>query len=303
MININTNKVIFKMSKENEPAAYCKSGDIITFHTLDCFCNKLLPKGAKFGVDNQPFSNPATGPLFIRDAMPGDTLKVEIIDIIVGKVGISTVGPYIECFKNKLSDFELRRTPVENGVAKSSNNLSIPTKPMIGVIGVAPSDNAVSTGLPGNHGGNMDCSQIKKGAILYLPILAEGALLAIGDIHALMGDGEISECGLEIEGNATIRVSVLKEKKQAAPAVYADGKWITIATCKTLEEAADEAASMMLNFLIEEAGIEANDAGTIVSLCGNLIICQKCNVCKTVRMELALDSFTHRGNMLNWHKK
>lgn len=78
--------------------------------------------------------------------------------------------------------------------------------------------------------------------MLYLPVFTEGALLAIGDIHALMGDGEISECGLEIEGTAIVRVNVLPGTKRAAPAVLSDGKWMTIATCKTL----DEAARMML---------------------------------------------------------
>lgn len=295
MININREHIIYKMSKENEPAACCQSGEIVAFHTFDCFTNKLLPKEAKLGVDNPPLGNPATGPLYVEGATPGDTLKVEIIDILVGTVGINIIGPSSQCLRNKLVDFEIRRIPVVEGMAKLSNNLYMPIEPMIGVIGVAPSDNAVPTALPGNHGGNMDCSQIKKGAVLYLPVLKEGALLAIGDLHALMGDGEISECGLEIEGTAIVRVSVLPRLKRMTPAVCVDGKWMTIASCKTLDEAAEEATSMMYNFLIDEVGMGAYDAGVILSLCGNLIICQKCNLYKTVRMELALDCLTHTG--------
>ena len=32
------------------------------------------------------------------------------------------------------------------------------------------------------------------------PVAAEGALLSMGDFHAVMGEGEIEDCGLEIEG-------------------------------------------------------------------------------------------------------
>lgn len=295
MINISREYIIHTMSKENEPSAFCESGDIIAFQTFDCYGNKLLPENAKFGVDNPRLGNPATGPLFVKGAAQGDTLKVEIIDIIVGPIGINVIGPSCECLSNKLVEYEIRRIPIEGGIAKLSNNLSLPINPMIGVIGVAPLDSAISTYLPGNHGGNMDCSQIKKGAVLYLPVLTEGALLAMGDIHALMGDGEISENGLEIEGTAIVRVSVLPGLTRKAPAVCVDQKWMTIASCKTLDEAAEEATRMMYDFLIDEVGMEPYDAGLVLGLCGNLIICQKCNMYKTVRMELSLDCLAHTG--------
>lgn len=295
MINVYSEHVIYKMSKENEPAAYCKSGDLVAFHTLDCFSNKLLPKDARYGVDNTSLGNPATGPVYVEGAMVGDTLKVEIIDILVGGLGVNIAGPTSKCFGNRLADIEVRRIPVEDGMAKILNNMSMPIEPMIGVIGVAPVDNTVPTVTPGNHGGNMDCRQIKEGAVLYLPVFTEGALLSIGDLHALMGDGESGECGLEIEGTVIVKVSILHGIKRTAPAVCVDRKWMTIASCKTLDEAADEATSMMLNFLIDEVGIDPNDAGVIISLFGNLVICQVCNPYKTVRMELPLNCIAHTG--------
>lgn len=297
MINIGTEYVVHKMSKENEPVAYCQSGDIVTFHTLDCFSNKLLPKGTKLGVDNPPQGNPATGPLYVQGAMPGDSLKVEIIDITVGPLGVSIIGSNIASFGNRLADTEIRRIPISGNMAKLTENLSLPIKPMIGVIGVSPQDSAIPTALPGVYGGNMDCSQIKKGAVLYLPVFTQGALLAIGDLHALMGDGEISECGLEIEGIVTVKVSVLPKTSRKAPALLVDSKWMTIASSKTLDEAAEEATYMMLQFLIDEVGMGAYDAAMIVSLCGNLVVCQKCNMYKTMRMELALDCIAHTGFM------
>ncbi len=60
---------------------------------------------------------------------------------------------------------------------------------------------------PMDHGGNMDCTQIKAGTTLYLPVYVPGALLSMGDLHAVMGDGEVCGCGLEIEGMVTVRVT------------------------------------------------------------------------------------------------
>ncbi|GFP75613.1 acetamidase/formamidase family protein [Clostridium fungisolvens] len=299
MITIESENVVYKMSDKNDPVAYCQSGDVVEFQTLDCFNNELLSKEAKYGVDNKSLGNPATGPLYINGAMPGDTLKVEIIDILVGALGVNVIGPFSGGLKHKLTKYETKRIPVENGIAKFNDCLSMPIDPMIGVIGVAPAGEEISTIIPGTHGGNMDCRQIRKGAVLYLPVLAEGALLAIGDLHALMGDGEIGGCGLEIEGTVVVRVSVLSDKKSVAPSVYVDGKWITIASCKTLDEAADEATEMMLEFLIKETGMNAYDAGILLSLCGNLVVCQKVNPNKTVRMELPISVLADLGYVID----
>lgn len=81
---------------------------------------------------------------------------------------------------------------------------------MIGVIGTAPEADSVSTMIPMDHGGNMDCTAAAPGSVLYLPVNVPGALLAMGDLHAIMGEGECGNCGVEIGGRVTVRVSLLK---------------------------------------------------------------------------------------------
>lgn len=295
MIYIERNNMIHTMSKDNIPVAFAKSGDTVTFHTYDCFQNQLLPESTKIEVDAPSLNNPATGPLYVDGAMPGDTLKVEIIDILVGSLGIGASGPSLRCFSDMLKAFRIKRIKIENGMAEIFNNVFVPIEPMIGVIGVAPMESNIPTALPGNHGGNMDCKEIKKGAVLYLPVFTEGALLAIGDMHALMGDGEVCECGLEIEGTTIVKVSILPKTGRTSPAICVNDKWITIASCKTLDGAAEEATRMMFEFLIEEVGMDAYDAGMLLSLSGNLAVCQNCNIDKTMRMELPLNPLLQMG--------
>ncbi|MDF2589099.1 MAG: Acetamidase/Formamidase [Anaerocolumna sp.] len=291
MLIIDRVNMIHYMSKDNAPAARCKSGDTVIFHTYDCFQNKLLPDNASIKADCPSLSNPATGPLYVEGALPGDTLKVEILNILVGPLGIGGSEP-IGTFQNKMVEpieYKIKRIQVEDGFAHIFDNLSVPIEPMIGVIGVAPLEMPIRTIIPGNHGGNMDCRQIKKGATLYLPVFVEGALLAMGDLHALMGDGEISECGLEIEGSVEVRISIIPKTGRIAPALCVDEKWITIASKESLDEAAKEATNMMADFLTSQVNLNPYDASLLLSLCGNLIVCQKCNSYKTMRMELSLD--------------
>ena len=50
---------------------------------------------------------------------------------------------------------------------------------------------------PRKNGGNMDIRQITAGSTVYLPVWVEGALLSVGDAHAVQGDGEVCVTGLE----------------------------------------------------------------------------------------------------------
>ncbi|MFP3489757.1 acetamidase/formamidase family protein, partial [Staphylococcus sp. SIMBA_130] len=88
---------------------------------------------------------------------------------------------------------------------------------MIGVIGVAPDGDGVSCGTPGAHGGNMDNKMVTEGAVLYFPVFAEGALFGLGDFPAAMGDGEVSVSGIEVPGQPTVKLEVIKGEPIVQP--------------------------------------------------------------------------------------
>ena len=284
-MRISKEKHVFKMSPDNMPAAKCNSGDVVVFETMDCFCDALIPENTIFGEAYLKNTNPATGPLYINNAKVGDTLKIDIIDIQVGDVGIYVSGPANKIFEVFFSDFQVDRIKVEDGFVHLSKDLIVKSKPMIGVIGLAD-DGGTATMLPGVHGGNMDCNDICKGTSLYLPVLVEGGLLAIGDLHALMGDGEIGECGLEIHGTVTVKVTVIKDKKVAAPIVESNDFIELIGLGNTIEEATHHASQEMFRYLVDELKIESRDAARILCLCSDLKICQQANKIKTVAMRV-----------------
>ena len=285
MIYIEKNHAIHTFSPEHPPVSRARSGESVTFETYDCYKGQLLPGDTTFADLDRGLENPATGPLFVEEAAPGDVLRVDILDISLDPVGILDMGPASGALKHKISTTVIRRVPVQDNRIHY-RNLEIPARPMVGVIGVAPERGAVSTMTPMNHGGNMDCTRIEAGCSLYLPVKAPGALLAMGDLHAIMGDGEVGNCGVEIGGRGTVRVHVLKGLALEYPMIRNSQKWITVAYGETLDEAGDKAVLQMFSFLTEHTGADTVDAGMYLDMLGDLAVCQIVNPMKTVRLEL-----------------
>lgn len=286
MLTIHTGTKVHKMARDNTPAAFAKSGDTIRFETLDCFGGQVTSEDQRLGGLDWSCINPATGPLFIEGAMPGDVLKVEILSIELDDHGVMVDGPGEGVMGDLLKDEATKILSIENGMAKFSDKLSFPLCPMIGVIGTAPAGESIDTGTPGAHGGNMDCTRIGAGATLYLPVNVEGALLAMGDLHAVMGDGEVGVCGVEIAGTVTVRVTALKECALPTPFLINAETAMTIYSAKTVDEACTGATLAMHTFLMQELGMSDHEAGMLLSVAGNLCICQIVDPEKTCRMEL-----------------
>lgn len=285
MIMIEKKHAIHTFSPEHQAVASAPSGETVVFETYDCYMGQLLEPGTTFADVDRRFGNPATGPLFIEGAEPGDVLKVEILKILLDPVGILDIGPTSGCLGKLFTDCVIKRLPVKDNMIWYED-LQIPARPMIGVIGVAPELEAVSTMSPKNHGGNMDCTRIEEGSTLYLPVKAAGALLAMGDLHAVMGDGEAGNCGVETGGRVTVRVSVLKRLALAFPMIENDRQWITVAYGETVDEACERCTLQMYEFLTEHVGAGSVDAGMYIDMLGSQAVCQIVNPYKTVRMEM-----------------
>lgn len=294
MITIEKKHAIHTFSPDHPAAAAVPSGETVVFETYDCYMGQLLEPGTTFADVDRKLGNPATGPLFVEGAEKGDVLKVEILEILLDSVGILDIGPGSGCLGRMFREYVIRRLPVKDNLI-CYNELQIPARPMVGVIGVAPEQEAVSTMTPKNHGGNMDCTKIEAGSALYLPVKAPGALLAMGDLHAIMGDGEAGNCGVEIGGRVTVRVSVLKGLALEYPVIENSSQWITVAYGDTMDQACERCTLQMYEFLTGYAGIGGVDAGMYIDMLGSQAVCQIVNPCKTVRMEMDKWIVSHAG--------
>ena len=108
----------------------------------------------------------------------------------------------------------------------------------------------------------------------------------MGDVHAVMADGEVVICGLEIPARITVKVTVLKDVDYPLPLLADKESIMTIASAETLDKAASAATKKMQMFLVEQLKMEIVEAGMLLSLVGDLKICQIVNTLKTARIEL-----------------
>ena len=290
MLRIPNTSKIDMMSAANPPAARCKDGDTVIFETCDCFDGAVTRDGVRDWngrEEGKYMANPATGPLYVEGALPGDALSVEILKIETRGWGAMGTGYGIAGFKNIEGPRVMRSFEYPEGYVEL-NGRRIAVDPMIGVIGVAPAGDGIDTVTPDAHGGNMDCNKIVEGSRILFPVFAEGGLLAMGDLHALMGDGEIFEYGLETAGEVTVRVSVIKDAGLTQPVLYQGGRVMTVASAKTYERAIQLAAESMYALLLSH-GWQKEEAGWLMSMKCDLAICQTVDPQVTVRAMLDED--------------
>lgn len=277
---------IYAMSPDNEVVLRVTSGSTVEIETYDCFEDQIQSPEQDFGQLDWERINPATGPIYVEGAEPGDLLVVHIQNIDLANHGVMTTGPNLGVLGDELTKNAIRMIPIQNGQVIFSDDLHLPLNPMIGVIGTAPISGSVSCGTPGDHGGNMDCKRITEGAYLVLPVNVPGALFALGDVHAAMGDGEVAVCGVEIAAKVTVQLHVIKGKSWPVPMLVNADTVMTIASEKLLDDAANRAVKNMDHFLEESCGMEKAEATLLLSVASDLRICQVVDPLKTARVEL-----------------
>lgn len=295
MITVKRDTVVYEMSPKNLPVAQVKSGEELLFETMDCFGGQIAKESDRLGALDWSRINPATGPVFVEGAMPGDTLKVEILAIRLAPQAAMVEAPGEGITGLAAEEEHTKILSLREGKLCFNEQIDLPVVPMIGVIGTAPAEGAVATGTPDAHGGNMDCKRIGESATLYLPVNVEGALLAMGDLHAVMGDGEVCVCGAEIAGEIHVRVTVIKGQPLPLPFLVSCGCAMAIHSAEGLDAAAAGAVMAMRRFLVEQVKLPAHEAGMLLSLMGDLRICQAVDPNKTCRMELPLSLLTDCG--------
>lgn len=280
---LSCSKVIYSFSKEHAPVIRVKPGTTVEIETYDCFQNQVQTADTKIeGIDWDAI-NPATGPIHIEGAMPGDLLKVTIEKLEIGEQGVMATGPELGVMGHRLEELVSKIIPIQDGKAHFNEKLALPLNPMIGVIGVAPEEEAISCGTPGRHGGNMDTKLITEGATLYFPVFVEGALFALGDFHAAMGDGEIGVSGIEVPGKATVTLDVVKDHSIAHPLLVNDEGFTFLVSAKTLDEAVKVAVEETVDFLAARIDLSFADLTMLLSAVGQVQVSQVVDPLLTVR--------------------
>lgn len=257
-------------SSAHPPALRIKSGDTVVTKTIDA-------AGVDFqGKTVSPAGNPETGPFYIEGAEPGDAIVVTIVKLETNRTTAwsgSLLAPYAATPQAIAArkDNEAKRVTWTIDKAKGiatlddatiqPGGISLPLRPMLGCIGVAPArKEAIAASTPGNFGGNMDYAYLGQGVKVTLPVFEPGALLFLGDGHARQGEAEAVGSGLETSMDVTFRVELLKKKTIAWPRVETDTHIMVMGSARPLLEAFQIASSDLQKTLQDDYGFSERGA-------------------------------------------
>lgn len=261
-------------SADRAPVLTIWPGDSVRTSTID-----------SGGVDDKDvtralFGNPQTGPFFIAGAEPGDTLAVHLVrltpnrdwadslDTIVGRA----LGSGLAARAGDLGKPVRWTLDRAKGIARPASptpaleSYAVPLRPMLGGIGLAPGFGSapLSTGDTARTGGNMDFPEVVAGNIVYLPVQQPGALLYLGDAHALQGDGETSQYALETSMDVEFRVELIKGKPIGSPRVESPSELMVLGQAGSLDEALKAASTGLIAWLQQDYGLSLSEAAQVI---------------------------------------
>jgi acetamidase/formamidase len=259
----------------------------------------------RFGVDGP---HVVTGPVFVKDAEPGDLLRVEVVSlhprarygVVSTRHGYGALAgefpegpaPEPDADARRWEGFHTSTTfcTVERrrgrllGVMEygSGRRARFPLAPFPGIIAVGvDAVDPPSSVPPGVFGGNLDLKHLVVGARLYLPVQVPGALFATGDPHYAQGNGEVALTALEAPLRATFRLTVLKEPAARAavglvrePFGETDTHWIPTGLHTDLTLAMRGAVRSAVAFLETRVGMDRATALAYLSAAADFEISQ-----------------------------
>jgi amidase len=284
--------VIYSFSPQHKPVEHVKPGELVLFETEDALGGQI--KTEETSLDELDWSrvDGATGPVFVEGIKSGDTLVVEILDIKVAEKGVIVTVPKYGILGGKRFKPSTKIVRISRGYIHFDEDIHVRTKPMIGTIGVAPESGVIPSGSLGRHGGNMDVKELTAGTKLYLPVFAEGALFAAGDLHAVQADGELCVSSIEVAGEVLLRFSHIKGKKPEWPLLETQDGYALLACGDTLDKAATFAAEAAVEAYMREYNWSFEKAYMFGSLAIDLEINQVVDPKKGVRAVMSKDTIS-----------
>lgn len=278
MHRIHRDQLIYAFSPDIPPVLTVDPGERVIVETYDASTGRIhQPEdlAAYLDVRDPHQVNPAGGPINVRGSAPGD----EVI-VTIERIGLASQG-YIRAMPGGpvLPDVD---GPLAVMVAVDGHHLVFPgglrwpTRPMVGVIGTAPAHGVVYTAHPGPQGSNLDCNAIRVGARVHLPVHVPGALLAIGDVHASMGDGEVSGTGVEISGEVQVTIDLQRGGAPPRPWIEVDGQIVATGSAPTLQQAVAIAVDGLARLLSERYALDRTQAFVLISARGDVHVGQCC---------------------------
>jgi len=267
------------------PILTVDSGDVVEFDALDASGGQLGPSSVLHDLVNLSLKgcNPVNGPIYVRDAEPGDTLQVDFLALHTADWGWTGIFPGFGLLADHFTEPALKIWHLEGDYAEFKPGIRIPIEPFCGEIGVAPAaTGSFSTIPPSANGGNIDTKHITVGSTVYLPVFVPGALFSVGDGHAAQGDGEVCGTAIETPMKVQLRLSVKKDMPISelqyitggplCPRTNSSAFYATTGCAPDLMQASRKAILNMIDYLQKNYSLSRTEAYMLCSVAVDLKI-------------------------------
>jgi amidase len=274
----------YKVGGNFEPVVRVEPTTLVCVSTLDASGNQMTEERSSVEDIDETRLFPVTGPVWITGAEAGDAIGVEIVDIRPWEYGHIWTRPGLGF--GKAPSFAVRRVRSERlALRVDGKQVLMPQRPMVGTIAVAPVTRQEARDL-GNYGGNLDAIQLCPGSTLWLTAQQRGAGIYLGDVHAAMGDAELSGTGVEVAADVYVRLHVRKDWSPKWPTVTGDKRTWVIGVGKDVEDALERAFSYVVDRLQKHHEMSTSDAYITASAFCEVSICQVVNPHVSVAVSL-----------------
>lgn len=279
-------KLFYYFDSENEAVYSVKDGESFWVNTPDCYNGQIKSESDLRTSIDSSIIDASVGPIRVETAEKGDILLLEIKDIKLNDYGIMLTNHGLGILGEKVEDVRTKIIKVDDKYAYFNEKIKIPLTPMVGVMGVSPASERKHCSVPGDFGGNMDTKEVAKGAKVYLPVNVDGANFGISDIHAAMGDGELSGTGIEISGSVLLKVGLIKGKSIQRPIIETEDSYYLIATNEDFDKAVKICCMDMVNLLKEKLNLDFEDSYMLMSAACDIGIGQLVNGVYTLKIRV-----------------
>lgn len=281
-----SDRAVTEFSPRFDPVGVVDLRESFVVETVDCYDGQLASEQTLRPDVDLAYFNRATGPVAVRGVEPGDWVRVRIERIEVAGTGVMALTPGLGVLGELVPSSTTRLLDVRDGCAWLAPDLGVPLRPMVGIVGVATAEETVPSSVPGEHGANLDTRVLGEGVSLALRVNQPELGLAVGDLHAAMGDGELGGTGIEIGGRVQLSVRRLDDHHGRWPLVLSATGVQVLASRPSLDDAVHDAFAEAVTLMAGWHGLEWPDAYRLTSVVSDLRVSQVVNPRKTVRVAI-----------------
>jgi amidase len=282
---------IYVLEPQAVPAITIDSGEELIVETWDAFEGIRDPRV----LEARSLKGPATGPIWVNGAEPGDALRVDFISITPKEGAAHMVMPGRGFLDEEFTEGYPTVMDFEGGKVVLPSGVKLPMAPSMGVVATTPNYPQSTASDSGPYGGDIDMKELVEGSVLYLPVFVPGGMLALGDCHAVVGDGAVAGTGAECSSDTHIRVMVEKGMGITGPRAMTPDYFVVLSHGEELGPAMKQAVRDMVGFLVKEKGLAPYDAYTLCSLAGDIRVSRTFRPISPVKMMLSRQALEQLG--------